>query len=65
VVRLSSGPLPIVVWQDRNGDGLADVIEIFRNGSVVLQVIDAEYDGQANVVRRYDATGGLIREDRI
>ena len=65
VVRVTRGPLPIVVWQDRNGDGRADMIEIFRNGSVVLQVIDAEYDGQANVVRRYDASGQLLREDRI
>lgn len=65
VVRVTRGPLPIVVWQDRNGDGRADMIEIFRNGSVVLQVIDPEYDGQANVVRRYDAAGQLVREDRL
>lgn len=65
VARVTSGPLPIVVWQDRNGDSRTDLIEIYRNGSVVLQVIDADYDGQVNVLRRYDASGALIREDRL
>ena len=65
VARVTSGPLPVVVWQDRNGDGRTDLIEIYRNGSVVLQVIDAEYDGEVNVVRRYDSGGGLVREDRL
>lgn len=65
VVRVSNGPLPVVVWQDRNGDSRVDLIEIFRNGAVVLQVIDAEYDGQANVLRRYNDSGALLQEDRI
>jgi hypothetical protein len=65
VVRFNSGPIPVVVWQDRNGDGVADMIEIFRGGVVVLQVIDADYDGMANVVRSYDANGVLSREDRL
>lgn len=65
VVRFSNGPLPVVVWQDRNGDSRADMVEIFRGGRVVVQVIDADYDGFANVIRHYDASGTLIREDRL
>lgn len=65
VVRASSGPLPVVVWQDRNGDARADLIEIFRSGGVVIQLIDADYDGAANVLRIYDASGKLVREDRL
>ena len=65
VVRANSGPLPVVVWQDRNGDARADLIEIFRSGGVVIQLIDADYDGAANVLRIYDASGRLVREDRL
>jgi hypothetical protein len=65
VVRASAGPLPVVVWQDRNGDNRADMIEIYKAGGVVLQMIDADYDGSANVVRVYDARGNLVREDRL
>lgn len=64
-VRVSSGPLPVMVWQDRNGDGRADLIEIFRSGGVIFQLIDADYDGTANVLRVYDAAGTLIRENRL
>lgn len=65
VVRATSGPLPVVIWQDRNGDARADLIEVFRNGSVVIQLIDADYDGTANVLRVYDATGKLVSENRL
>ena len=65
VVRVTSGPLPVVVWQDRNGDARADLIEIFRSGSVIIQLIDADYDGAANVLRVYDASGKLVSEDRL
>ncbi len=65
VVRFNSGPVPVVVWQDRNGDGTADIIEIYRSGGVVIQVIDADYDRRANVVRVYDASGALSREERL
>lgn len=65
VARFTSGPLPVVIWSDRNGDGRADIIEIFRSGGVIIQVIDADYDGSANVVRTYDASGELIRQDRM
>jgi hypothetical protein len=54
-----------MVWQDRNGDGRADIVEIFRGGGVIVQVIDADYDGQANVLRRYDSGGALLREERL
>jgi hypothetical protein len=65
IARFNSGPLPVVVWSDRNGDDRADLIEIFRQGGVIIQLIDADYDGTANVVRIYDAAGKLLREDRL
>jgi hypothetical protein len=65
VVRFNNGPVPVVVWQDRNSDGRADIVEIYRGGGVIVQVIDADYDGQANVLRTYDSSGGLIREERL
>ena len=65
VVRFNDGPAPAMVWQDRNGDGRADIIEIFRGGGVIVQIIDADYDGQANVLRRYDASGRLLGEERL
>lgn len=65
VVRFNNGPIPVVVWQDRNGDGRADIIEIYRSGGVVVQVIDADYDGQANALRTYDASGRLTGETRL
>lgn len=65
IARFSSGPLPAVVWSDRNGDGRADVIEIYRSGGVIIQLIDADYDGRANVIRRYDESGTLQGQDRL
>ena len=65
IARFTSGPLPVVIWSDRNGDDRADIIEIFRSGGVIIQVVDADYDGSANVVRTYDASGKLIRQDRM
>jgi hypothetical protein len=65
VVSFSDGPLPVVVWQDRNGDGRADLLEIYRGSGVIVQLIDADYDGQANVLRVYAADGTLIREERL
>jgi hypothetical protein len=65
VARFTSGPLPVVIWSDRNGDGKADIIEIFRSGGVIVQVIDADYDGGANVIRTYDASGELISQERM
>ena len=65
IARFSSGPLPVVIWSDRNGDERADVIEIYRSGGVVVQVIDADYDGRANVIRRYDESGTLLGQERL
>jgi hypothetical protein len=65
VVRFSSGPLPVVVWSDRNGDTRADMVEIYKTGNIIIQVIDADYDGRANVLRVYDAAGTLLSEERL
>lgn len=65
MVRFQAGPLPVVVWSDRDGDGQADLVEVYRAGGVIVQLIDADYDGNANVIRRYDASGALISEERM
>ena len=64
-VRFSGGTRPVAVWTDRNGDGRCDMLEIYRSGGVAFQLIDADYDGNANVLRVYDASGGLARETRM
>lgn len=65
LVRFVGGDRPVATWSDRNGDGLADMIEVFRDGAVAYQLIDADYDGTANVLRVYDASGALAREQRL
>ena len=65
IARFTSGPLPVVIWSDRNGDDRADIIEIFRSGGVIIQVVDADYDGGANVIRTYDAGGELLSQERM
>jgi len=65
LARFTSGPLPVSVWTDRNGDGRADLIEIYRGGGVIIQLIDADYDGRANVMRVLDGSGTLVREERM
>jgi hypothetical protein len=64
LVRFMGGARPVATWTDRNGDGRADMIEVFRGGAVAYQLIDADYDGNANVLRIYDSTGALAREQR-
>ncbi len=64
-VRFTSGPVPVATWSDRNGDGRLDMLELYRNGTMVIQVIDADYDGNANVMRIHDASGALVREERL
>jgi hypothetical protein len=61
----ASTPVPVAVWSDRNGDGKSDMIEIYRGGAVVIQLIDADFDGSANVVREYDSGGALANETRL
>jgi hypothetical protein len=63
IVRFSDGPVPVVVWSDIDADSRADMVEIFRRGGVIIQLIDADRDGSANVLRVYDASGALVRED--
>lgn len=65
MARFTSGPLPVVVWSDRNGDRRADIVEIYRGGGVVIQLIDADFDGSANVMRVYDAGGKLLRQEGV
>lgn len=64
-VRFLAGVRPVLTWSDRNGDGKADMVEVYRNGALAYQVVDADYDGTANVMRVYDAGGNLSREERM
>lgn len=64
-IRFSAGPRSAAVWSDRNGDGKCDMLELFRSGAVVVQLLDPDYDGRANVLRLYDASGALARETRL
>jgi hypothetical protein len=63
-VRFMGGSRPVASWSDRNGDGRADMVEVYRGGALAYQLIDADYDGSANVLRVYDASGALARENR-
>ncbi|HEU0076854.1 MAG TPA: hypothetical protein VFQ76_04340 [Longimicrobiaceae bacterium] len=63
-VRFMGGARPVAEWTDRNGDGRADLVEVFRNGALAYRLIDADYDGTANVLRAYDASGAVAREQR-
>lgn len=58
-VRFLSGHVPVATWSDRNGDGRADLVEIFRDGAKVIQAVDADYDGACNLYRVRDASGAL------
>lgn len=64
MVRFMGGARPVATWTDRNGDGRADMVEVYRRGALAYQLIDADYDGAANVLRVYDASGALARENR-
>lgn len=65
IVRFTTGPVPVVVWTDRNGDTRADMIEIFKSGGIIIQLIDADFDGAGNVVRVYDNQGKLLRQSPL
>jgi hypothetical protein len=64
-VRFLAGHRPLGTWSDRNGDGTADLVEHFHDGARVQQVIDVDYDGNANVLRAYTPSGELAREERM
>jgi hypothetical protein len=64
-VRFSAGPRPVAAWSDRNGDGRCDILELFRGGAVAYQLVDADYDGRADVLRIYDDAGQLQRTERL
>jgi hypothetical protein len=63
-VRFTGQMRPVEAWSDRNGDGRADLIEVFRDGATAYQLVDADYDGRANVLRVYGSSGALAREER-
>jgi hypothetical protein len=62
-VRFTAGMRPVEQWTDRNGDGRADMIEVYRDGALVARLVDADYDGNANSYRAF-AGGSLAREER-
>lgn len=64
MVRFMGGSRPVAEWRDRNGDGRADMVEVYRGGALAYQLIDSDYNGSANVLRVYDASGALSRENR-
>lgn len=61
-VRFTADMRPVETWTDRNGDGRADMIEVYRDGVRTWQLVDADYRGSAHVLRVYDANGQLVRE---
>lgn len=65
MVRFTGNMRPVEVWSDRNGDGRADLIEVYRGGALAYQLVDADYDGSANVLRVYGPGGALAREERM
>ena len=62
-VRFTADMRPVEQWSDRNGDGRADMIEVYRDGSLAFQLVDADYDGRANTLRVFNG-GSLAREER-
>ena len=64
-VRFTGEARPVATWTDRNGDGRADMVELFRNGVLAVQVIDADYSGTINAVRHFDGSGKPTRTDTL
>lgn len=64
-VRFSAGPRPVAAWSDRNGDGRSDMLQLYRGTSMAYQLVDADYDGTADVLRIYDQNGQFQREERL
>jgi hypothetical protein len=63
-VRFTANMRPVEQWSDRNGDGRADMVEVYRNGALAFRLVDADYDGTANSFRSYDTSGTVSREER-
>jgi hypothetical protein len=63
-VRFTVDMRPVEQWSDRNGDGRADLVEVYRNGALAFRLVDADYDGTANSLRGYDTSGAVAREER-
>jgi hypothetical protein len=63
-VRFAAHMHPVAQWSDRNGDGRADMVEIYRDGALSATLVDADYDGAVNLLRTYDASGAVAREER-
>lgn len=64
-VRFTSEARPVATWTDRNGDGRSDMVELFRGGILAVQVVDADYDGQADAVRHFDSSGKPLRTEEV
>jgi hypothetical protein len=64
-VRFTTDMRPVQAWTDRNGDGRADLVEVYRDGALMARLVDADYDGTANSLRRYDTSGAVTREERF
>ena len=65
LVRFSGELIPVALWTDRNGDGRLDMLELFRDGAVAIQLVDANYDGAADVLRVLDPSGALLSQRRM
>ncbi len=64
-VRFTGDARPVATWTDRNGDGRCDVLELFRSGILAVQVVDADYDGQADAIRHFDSAGKPLRTEEV
>lgn len=64
-VRFTADMRPVEAWTDRNGDGRADMVEVYRDGALLARLVDTDYDGGANSLRRYDSSGAVTREERF
>ena len=63
--RFTGGVRPVATWSDRNRDGRCDMLEIFRSGALAYRLVDADYDGTADVLVAYDASGNVVKETRL
>ena len=65
LARFANGLHTVETWSDRNGDGRADMIEIDdADGERSLMFVDTDFDGTADVLRRY-SQGEVRQEERF